>query len=573
MVDWRKPLTHGNDGLSYLKGVKRWPIHQHWHRCDYRSSVASGLRTWDRAWGGLIQGVGAAWMMTTISDSAKMVALVQASTTLPIMLFSLVSGAVADSFDRRRVMLTAQTFMALAAAALAISAGLDALTPWALLGFTFLMGCGAAFNGPAWQASVGDLVPREQVSAAVLLNSVSFNVVRSVGPAIGGIIVAAAGAATAFGVNAVSYFGVIAVLWKWRPERGPSVTPPEALRAAMGTGLRYVALSPNILTVLLRGFLFGGTTIVLLALLPLVARSLVAGDALTYGLLLGAFGVGAVAGAAGSKRLRDRISNETLVRVAFAVYALVAAATALSTEIALTMAVLAVAGAAWVIALSLFNTTVQLSTPRWVVGRALSLYQMAIFAGMALGSWVWGSIAESTSLATALLLAAIAMVFGALVGLKVPLLSSEVLNLDPLNHWREPTTSLAIEPRSGPIAIAIAYQIAEKDQLQFQELMMERRRVRRRDGAHDWTLAQDLADTTLWIERFDVPTWLDYVRLHSRTTQADAPLADRILALHQGDQRPLVLRMLEWKGRPVRISQGPAGESLVEPGTTEPGGG
>ncbi len=515
--------------------------------------------------GGLIQGVGAAWMMTTISDSAAMVALVQGSTTLPVMLFSLISGAIADSFDRRRVMLVAQTFMALVAATLAVFAWLELLTPWLLLSFTFLMGCGVAFNNPAWQASVGDIVPRNEVTSAVLLNSVSFNVTRSVGPALGGAIVAAAGAAAAFAVNAISYIGLIAVIWRWRPEVKPASLPREALRAAMGTGVRYIALSPNILRILMRGFVFGMTTIVLLALLPLVARHLVAGDALTYGILLGAFGVGAVLGAGVSRPLRERISNEILVRSTFVAFALVAVITALSTHMLLTASALVLGGGAWVITLSLFNTTVQLSTPRWVVGRALSLYQMAIFGGMASGSWLWGSIAEATSPATALITAAIGMLLGALIGLRVPLLSNEVLNLDPLNRWREPPVALPIEPRSGPIAIAVEYQINEADQQSFQQVMTERRRIRRRDGAHDWVLSQDLANPRIWIERFDVPTWLDYVRFHSRTTQADAHVSDQIESLHQGEGAPRVTRMLEWKGRAVRLNQGPAGDPVIAP--------
>jgi MFS family permease len=515
--------------------------------------------------GGLIQGVGAAWMMTTISDSAAMVALVQGSTTLPVMLFSLMSGAVADSFDRRRVMLIAQIFMAMVAATLAVFAWLGLLTPWLLLTFTFLMGCGVAFNNPAWQASVGDIVPREQLTSAVLLNSVSFNVTRSVGPALGGAIVAAAGAAAAFAVNAISYIGLIAVIWRWRPERVPSSLPREALRAAMGTGVRYVALSPNIVRILMRGFVFGMTTIVLLALLPLVARHLVAGDALTYGILLGAFGVGAVFGAGVSRPLRERVSNEVLVRSTFVAFAIVAVTTAISSNLRITASALILGGGAWVITLSLFNTTVQLSTPRWVVGRALSLYQMAIFGGMASGSWLWGTIAEATSPAISLIVAAFGMLLGALIGVRVPLLSNEVLNLDPLNRWREPSVAVPIEPRSGPIAIAVEYQINEADQQAFHQVMLERRRIRRRDGAHDWVLSQDLANPRLWIERFDVPTWLDYVRFHSRTTQADAQVSDRIETLHQGEGAPRVTRMLEWKGRAVRLNQGPTGDPLIVP--------
>ena len=265
--------------------------------------------------GGLIQAVGAAWMMTTITTSANMVALVQASTTLPIMVFSLASGAIADNFNRRRVMLVAQFFLLAVSASLAVAAWLGLLSPWLLLGFTFLLGCGTALNNPSWQASVGDIVPRADLPAAVALNSVGFNLTRSVGPAAGGLIVAAGGAAAAFAVNTVSYFGLIFVLLRWRPTVPVSLLPRESLGQAMGAGLRYVAMSPNIAKVLLRSLLFGLTTIAVLALLPLVARHLVQGGPLIYGSLLGAFGIGAVGGAFLGARLAERLSSEWIVRL------------------------------------------------------------------------------------------------------------------------------------------------------------------------------------------------------------------------------------------------------------------
>ncbi|MEZ5557737.1 MAG: MFS transporter [Pseudomonadales bacterium] len=494
--------------------------------------------------GGLIQGVGAAWLMTSIAESADMVALVQTSTTLPIMMLSLVAGAIADSFERRRVMLFAQLFMFTVSACLATAAWLGWITPWVLLGFTFLIGCGGAFHNPAWQAAVGDVVPREKIAAAVLLNSVSFNVTRSVGPALGGAIVATAGAFAAFAINTVSYLGLITVLWRWRPDLPPRTMPRENLATAMTAGVRYVAMSPNIVKVMVRGFAFGLTTIVVLALLPLVTRDLLQGDALVYGSLLGAFGVGAVAGAFISRPARERLSNEHLVRWCYLAFALSALAAAESATAWLTGAVLIVAGAAWVMALSLFNTTVQMSTPRWVVGRALSLYQMAIFGGMALGSWCWGHVAEGFSVEIALLGSAAAMLAGLAIGWWIPLPAREALNLDPLNRWQEPRTTLEIQPRSGPISISVEYLIAEADVAEFLQAMTERHRIRRRDGAYHWTLMRDMENPQLWTESFEIPTWVEYVRLHSRTTHADAHVGDRIRALHAGDGAPRVRRML-----------------------------
>ncbi len=286
--------------------------------------------------GGLIQGVGAAWMMTSIATSSYQVALVQASTTLPIMLFALVAGAIADGFDRRKVMLTAQSFMLVVSVLLAVFTYLGLMTPWTLLAFTFLIDCGTALNSPSWQASVGDMVPRAKVPAAVALNSMGFNITRSVGPAIGGIIVAAFGPAAAFAVNALSYIGLVTVMARWKRDEPASPLPRESLGAAMGAGLRYVAMSPNIGKVLARGAAFGATSGAVLALLPLVARDVVKGDALTYGIMLGAFGVGAVCGALTSMRLRQMLSSETMVRAAFAGFALCSLDCALSTHAWLT---------------------------------------------------------------------------------------------------------------------------------------------------------------------------------------------------------------------------------------------
>jgi len=494
--------------------------------------------------GSLIQGVGAAWMMTSIAESADMVALVQASATLPIMVFSLMSGAVADSFDRRRVMLSAQGFMLIVSATLAVCAWLGVMTPWLLLSFTFLLGCGVSFNNPAWQAAVGDIVPKDMVPAAVLLNGVGFNVTRSVGPAIGGAIVAAAGAAAAFAINTVSYFGLISVLWRWKPQLPATTLPREGLRSAMTTGVRYVAMSPSIARILLRGFIFGLTTIVVLALLPLVTRNVIEGGAFLYGVLLGAFGIGAVAGAFVSAPLRDRLSNEVLVRWTFVAFAICASVTATSTWVWLTSLALILGGAAWVISLALFNTTVQMSTPRWVVGRALSLYQMSIFGGMAIGSWLWGTIAEHYSSKVALLCAAVSMLLGAAVGFWLRLPDRVSVNLDPLNRWQRPDVALDLQPQSGPVAIAVEYSIGEKDLPAFLSLMERRHRIRRRDGAREWTLMRDTESPQQWIERFVLPTWTDYIRFHQRTTQADAPVSDGIRALHTGQGLPRVRRML-----------------------------
>lgn len=495
--------------------------------------------------GGLIQGVGAAWMMTSISASENMVALVQASTTLPIMLFSILSGALADNFQRRQVILSAQIFMFVVSVLLAVFAYIGWIGPWTLLAFTFLIGCGTALNNPAWQASVGDMVPRQDVAGAVSLNSMGFNMTRSVGPALGGAIVAFGGGAAAFAANAVSYLALIYALFRWKSPEKTRLLPREDIGPAVAAGLRYVAMSPKLLKVFFRSFVFGLSSIAILALMPIVAKDLIQGGPLTYGLLLGAFGVGAIGGAFANGWLREKLTSENIVRLSFAGFALSEAAMGATGNGIISGLAAVVAGGCWVIALSLFNTIVQLSTPRWVVGRAVSFYQTASFGGMAAGSWLWGSVAESSDSATALSIAAIVTAVGVVIGFFLPMPVFEELDLDPLDRFREPDLNLEILPRSGPIAINIDYEIADQDVSEFLKLMVERRRIRIRDGAQAWALMRDLENPHIWTETYHTPTWVDYVRHNHRRTKADALNFDQIRALHRGEHPPKVHRMIE----------------------------
>jgi MFS family permease len=456
-------------------------------------------------------------------------------------------------------MLRAQYFMLTVSLALAVCAWIGLLTPWLLLGFTFLIGCGGAFNAPAWQASVGDMVPRKSLHSAVALNAMGFNIARSVGPAIGGAIVAAFGAAAAFTTNAFTYLGLIFVLTRWRPERAPQALPREALPAAVATGLRYVAMTPTLRMVLPRAMLFGFASVAISALLPIIARDQLGGGPLTYGLLLGSFGLGAVGGALAGGRIRALLSTEMLVRLATAAVVVCALVIGFVHVLAAAVPALLIGGAGWVLALSTFNATVQMSVPRWVVARAVALYQMLTFGGMAVGSWSFGWIAEHRSIEAALLAGAGLQLVGLVAGLMRPLPEVANLNLDPTGRWREPATAVPVDPDSGPVAVTIDYRIAPADVAAFVAEMNERRRIRRRDGARNWTLLRDLADPELWIERYTVPTWLDYVRHNQRRTHADTENFARIIALHRGDEPPRVHRMIEHD-----TARKPEGDRLID---------
>lgn len=510
-------------------------------------------RTFRRFWiaslvsnhGVLIQTIGASWVMLEISGSATLVALVQGMNALPVMLFALASGAVADNFDRRLVMLGAQTAMLVLSAILAVTVYFGWITPWTLLALTFLIGTGAAANNPSWQASVRDTVPRDTLPAAVILNNMGFNVTRSIGPAVGGTIVASVGATLAFVINAVSYIPLIWVLAKWRPDWVKSELPREDFLSAMSAGLRYVAMSPNILTVLLRTILFSSCAGSVLALLPVVARDLLGAGALTYGGLLGTFGVGAILGALVNARVRRMLADENVLRAGCLVTLASAVALGLSSNTYLSYIVLIPAGACWVICLSLFNVTVQLSTPRWVVGRAIALYQMSNFGGIAIGSWLWGSVADLYGISAALVVAGLCLLVCVAAGFRFAMPGIISLDLDPLDQFIAPTPELDLKARSGPIFITIEYRIAPEDVPEFLKAMTLRRRIRLRDGGQRWALLRDVENPELWTESYHVPTWLEYIRHNSRRTKGDFEVMQRLRKLHKGDEPPRVRRLIE----------------------------
>lgn len=381
---------------------------------------------------------------------------------------------------------------------------------------------------------------RQEVPSAVALNSMGFNLARSVGPALGGLIVAVAGAAAAFTVNALSYVALIAVLLAWRLAPEARLLPRERLDTAITSGITYASMSPGINSTLVRGFVTGVGASSLTALLPLIARDQLHGGPAIYGLLLGMFGGGAL----GAYRLRIAFSNEWIVRLALGGSALGIAISALSTSLAVTLGAMALCGLGWVLVVSILNVTVQMSSPRWVVARALSLYQMATFGGMAGGAWLWGYVTEQSSLTIALLIGAAVQVGCVFLGRWFYLPETEEMNLDTPG-FREPETALPILGRTGPIVITMEYCIAPEDTVLFLAAMSERRRIRLRNGARRWSLLRDLSDPETWIERYHSPTWTEYLRHNGRFTHDDTVVGERIKALHRGPAKPAVRRLVE----------------------------
>ena len=496
----------------------------------------------------LVLGVGAAWMMTKISSSTGMVALVQTSLMLPVALVSTPAGAIADMFDRRIVGLVALLIALAGSISLSALAWLGVMTPALLLVSCFIIGSGMALFGPAWQASVSEQVPAEALPAAVALNGISYNIARSFGPAIGGVIVASAGAVAAFITNALLYLPLLIVLFFWRRLKEPSRLPPERLARAVISGVRYIVHSPPIRIVLGRTLVTGIAGGSVSALMPIVARDLLHGGAQTYGVMLGAFGMGAVIGALNISKLRGRLGDEVSIRLCMIVMGVCVALVAISRLPVLSGSALVFAGAGWTAAVTLFNVGVQLAAPRWVAGRALAAYQAAITGGIALGSWMWGSIANVIGVEGALLISGAALVASPLLGLwmRMPTVSGpNELSLDVL---ADPEVRLSLTPRSGPIVVEIEYRVDPAQARLFYAVMQHVQLSRQRNGAYGWSIARDIADPQLWTERYHCPTWHDYLRQRSRSTASERALHLRANEFHMGPEPIRIRRMLD---RPI----------------------
>ncbi len=493
----------------------------------------------------LIQGVGAAWAMTQMTSTADKVALVQTALMLPVMLISMPAGAIADMHDRRIVALVSLAVALSGATALTVLAWLDLISPNILLALCFVVGSGMALFGPAWQASVSEQVPAETLPSAVALNGISYNIARSFGPAIGGIVVATAGAVAAFAVNALLYLPLVVVLFMWNRTSEPSRLPRERLNRAIVSGVRYIANSPSIRTVLARTLVTGLLGGSVSALMPLVARDLLHGGAQTYGIMLGAFGMGAVLGALNIAEVRKRLSGEAAVRACALSMAGAIAAVAMSRQPVLTAAALVLAGAVWMLAVALFNIGVQLSAPRWVAGRSLAAFQASIAGGIALGSWGWGHLTDLAGVETALLVSAGLMGLSPLLGLWLRMPPVGARNEAASEVLADPEVRLSLTGRSGPLVVEIEYRVAPDNARLFHNVMQEVQLSRQRNGAYGWSIARDIADPELWTERYHCPTWLDYLRQRNRATQSERALHQRAIDFHLGPDPIRVRRMLE----------------------------
>lgn len=503
----------------------------------------------------LFLSVGAAWEMTRMTSSPGMVALVQTAMMLPLVVVSVPAGAIADMYDKRKVAiigLSSSTVFALMLAALAFS-GL--LSPWPLLAFCSLIGAGVALYSPSWQSSIPEQVSLKNLPAAIALGTVSYNVARSFGPALGGLLIVAAGAKAVFAATAVFYLPLLIAFYLWNREHVPSRLPPERLDRAILGGARYAIHSPPIRISFLRVFLFAFSMASTTALAPLVAKDLLGGNAGSYGMLLGFTGVGAVLGGLFVSNVRERFSTESTVRFLALFTGIALIVVGSSTSLALTCAAFFVTGVSNMLTIALLNVNVQLAAPRWVAARALSLYGASVTAGVAIGASVWGTLGETVGLQITYYISGTATLVTILFGFYLKLSRDDEGEKSPVQLGQEPNVALDLNLKSGPIVVEMDYDVDPDQARDFYAVMMRMQQVRKRIGGFQWSIARDVENPALWTERFHCPTWGDYLRMRDRYTQQDYVIQAEARAF---DRSADGIRVRRWLEQPYGSMRGKA---------------
>lgn len=504
----------------------------------WTATLISNVGTW-------MHDVGAGWLMTTLNPSPAVVSLVQAATTLPVFLFALYAGTLADRLDKRKMLISVNLVLLVLVSVLAVLVHFDMVTPLVLILFTLAIGTGTAFMAPAWQAIVPALVPRDALQPAIALNSMGINVSRAIGPALAGVLIASVSLSAPFAVNAVSHVVIILALLIWKFD-GHTAKTSQPVFNAMVTGLRHVGHNQALKATLVRSFAFFIFASAYWALLPLVVRGIEDGGAQLYGMLLTLIGSGAVVGALTLPRFRSKLDASTA-----------AAGGTLGTAVA--MSVLATAnsewhaycaallgGFSWICVLTTFNVSAQTALPNWVRARGLSINLMVFFGSMAFGSALWGQIATVTSTQAALLIASAGLVLGLAITRNVKLGQGEGLNLAPSMHW--PTPDVAVDQEAldsrGPVMVEVEYRVKTEDAEAFLEAVREWSGERWRNGAYDWHVFQSADDPELWVEAFMISTWEEHLAQHVRVSKEDQRLQDKVRRFEIRDSGPVVRHLI-----------------------------
>jgi MFS family permease len=512
------------------------------------ASIISNTGSW-------MQDTAGTWLMTALTTSPLLIALMQTAATLPVLLFGLPAGAMADIFDRRRLLLFWAAWMLVVAALLSGLTLAAWIGPCLLLVLTCLLNVGAAMNGPTWQAIVPELVPREELPVAIALNSAGFNLARAIGPALGGLAVAAFasvwfGAGLVFSMNALSFIAVLVVIYQWK--RTPffkSALPAERLLGSMRAGLRYTRFEPAVRSILIRAFVQTFCVSAMWGLLAVVARDKLHHGALGYGILNGCLGLGAVIAAIWLPRARERCTANTIVSAAAIMFSITLLVMAWVHYWFLLVMVLIAGGMAWTSTASSLNISVQMSVPAWVQARALGIYQMVFQGGLAIGSAFWGVLAERIGTAWALSLAAAALAMSLPLARRFSLTSGTGLDHSPgrlASALTRAAPQLVIEPNpeDGPVLVTVTFRIDPERAEEFARAAHELGRVRRRDGAVRWSLYRDPFDLARYMETYVVESWLERQRQLERFTIADHAIRNRVFSFHVDATPPVVSRMI-----------------------------
>ncbi|MEL7464646.1 MAG: MFS transporter [Pseudomonadota bacterium] len=504
----------------------------------WTATLISNVGTW-------MHDVGAAWLMTTLNSSPAVVSLVQAATTLPVFLFALYAGALADRLDKRKMLIAVNVILLGLISVLTALVHFDLVTPLILIVFTLAIGTGTAFMAPAWQAIVPALVPKSALQPAIALNSMGINISRAIGPALAGVLIASVSLSAPFAVNAASHIVIIGALLLWRYD-GAVAKTNQPIPNAMLTGLRHVAHNAPLKATLVRAFAFFIFASAYWALLPLVVKGIEGGGAELYGLLLTLIGGGAVAGALTLPKLRARVDASAMAAFGSIGTAVAMALLAIAGTPVIAAAAALLGGFSWIAVLTTFNVSAQTALRNWVRARGLAVNLMVFFGSMAFGSAIWGQIATVTSTSATLLIAAAGLLAGVALTRRYKLGQGEYLDLAPSMHWAAPEVALdqtGLDQR-GPVMIEVEYRVRAADRDTFLEALHEWSGERWRDGAYEWRVFQSAEDPELWVEAFLVSSWEEHLAQHERVSNQDRAVQDRVRAFDTRKTGPVVRHLI-----------------------------
>ncbi|WP_242055716.1 MULTISPECIES: MFS transporter [Nostocales] len=528
------------------------PLRQPVFRALWTASAVSSVGTW-------MHDVGAAWLMTSLSPSPFLIALMQAASSLPFFLLALPAGALADVVDRRKMLLWTQGWMLLIAALLGFLTLANITTPWILLVLTFALSLGSSMNMPVWQAVTPELVEKEQLPQAVTLSGIVVNLSRSIGPALAGIIIAQAGTGAVFLLNAASFVGVILVVYQWRRTPQKSGLPTERFIGAVQAGIRYVRHAPTFQSVLIRTSAYILFASALFALLPLLGRRELKLDALGYGIILGFWGIGGLAGAFILPKLRQQFSIDKLVAGSSVLMGIMLLALGTVRNFYVVCALMLLVGIASLSCMVSFTVSAQTAVPTWVRARALSVHLLVFQGCMTLGSLFWGAVAQSTSITVALTTAGVGLIGGVALTARYRLRCAEKLDLRSSLHWDQPPIAFEPCPNDGPVLISLEYRIDPANAEEFTKAIQALSQIRRRDGAIRWGLYQDLSDPGRFLETQIVESWAEHKRQFERITNSDRLIEERVRSFHIGEKPPKVSQMIYSKYTDGKGLQQPCG--------------